>query len=41
MNPFVGGTERELSGAVADWASSKAVAERIPDAEKMGELRAI
>ena len=38
MNPFVGGTERELSGAVADWASSKAVAERIPDAEKMGEL---
>ena len=38
MNPFVGGTERELSSAVADWASSKAVAERIPDAEKMGEL---
>jgi alkylation response protein AidB-like acyl-CoA dehydrogenase len=38
VNPFVGGTERELSGAVADWASSKAVAERIPDAEKMGEL---
>ena len=38
MNPFVGGTERELSGAVADWASSKAVAERIPDAENVGEL---
>jgi len=38
VNPFVGGTERELSGAVADWASSKAVAERIPDAENVGEL---
>ena len=38
MNPFVGGTERELSSAVADWASSKAVAERIPDAENVGEL---
>ena len=38
MNPFVGGTEREFSGAVADWASSKAVAERIPDAENVGEL---
>ena len=37
MNPFVGGTERELSGAVADWAS-KALTERIPAAEKEGAL---
>ena len=38
MNPFVGDTERELSGAVADWASRKGVAERIPAAEKEGAL---
>jgi alkylation response protein AidB-like acyl-CoA dehydrogenase len=38
MNPFVGETERELSGAVAAWASSKGLAERIPAAEKAGEL---
>ncbi len=38
MNPFVGQTERELAGAVADWASSKGVTERIPAAEKEGAL---
>jgi len=38
MNPFVGQTERELAGAVADWASSKGVAGRIPAAEKEGAL---
>jgi alkylation response protein AidB-like acyl-CoA dehydrogenase len=38
VNPFVGGTERELSGAVADWASGKGLAERIPAAEKEGAL---
>ncbi len=36
MNPFVGATERELSGAVADWAQG--LAERIPAAEKEGAL---
>ena len=36
MNPFVGTTERELSGAVADW--TKGLAERIPAAEKEGAL---
>jgi alkylation response protein AidB-like acyl-CoA dehydrogenase len=36
MNPFVGTTERELSGAVAEWA--KSLAERIPAAEKEGAL---
>ena len=36
MNPFVGATERELAGAVADWA--KRLAERIPAAEKEGTL---
>lgn len=36
MNPFIGATERELSGAVADWA--KGLAERIPAAEKEGGL---
>ena len=38
MNPFVGQTERELSGAVADWASRSSLAERIPAAEKEGAL---
>ncbi len=38
MNPFIGATERELSGAVADWASRKGLAERIPAAEKAGGL---
>ena len=38
MRPFVGATERELAGAVADWASRKGVAERIPAAEKEGTL---
>ena len=36
MNPFVGATERELAGAVADWA--KRLGERIPAAEKQGTL---
>ncbi|MGH2473582.1 MAG: acyl-CoA dehydrogenase family protein [Candidatus Limnocylindria bacterium] len=36
MNPFVGETERELAGAVADWA--KSLADRIPVAEKEGAL---
>jgi acyl-CoA dehydrogenase len=36
VNPFVGTTERELAGAVADWA--KGLAERIPAAEKEGAL---
>ena len=36
MNPFVGATERELAGAVAQWASG--LAERIPAAEKEGSL---
>jgi acyl-CoA dehydrogenase len=36
VNPFVGPTERELAGAVADWA--KGLAERIPAAEKDGAL---
>ena len=36
MNPFVGATERELAGAVAQWASG--LAERIPAAEKDGSL---
>ena len=36
MNPFVGATERELAGAVADWA--KGLAGRIPAAEKEGAL---
>ena len=36
MNPFVGATERELAGAVADWAMR--LAERIPAAEKEGTL---
>jgi alkylation response protein AidB-like acyl-CoA dehydrogenase len=36
VNPFVGATERELAGAVADWA--KGLAERIPAAEKAGAL---
>jgi acyl-CoA dehydrogenase len=36
VNPFVGPTERELAGAVADWA--KGLAERIPAAEKEGAL---
>ena len=36
MNPFVGATERELAGAVADWATR--LAERIPAAEKEGTL---
>jgi len=36
VNPSVGGTEHELAGAVADW--SKALAERIPAAEKEGAL---
>jgi acyl-CoA dehydrogenase len=36
VNPFVGETERELAGAVADW--SKGLAERIPAAEKEGTL---
>ena len=36
MNPFVGGTERELAGAVADWA--KGLTERIPAAEKQGAM---
>src|SRR5204862_1548874 len=34
--PFVGATERELAGAVADWA--KGLAGRIPAAEKEGAL---
>ena len=38
MNPFVGQTERELAGAVADWASRSRLAERIPAAEKDGAL---
>ncbi len=38
MNPFIGATERELSGGVADWASRKGLAERIPAAEKEGGL---
>src|SRR5207247_4663973 len=38
MNPFVGQTERELAGAGADWASSEAVTERSPAAEKEGAL---
>ena len=38
MRPFVGATERELAGAVADWASRKGVAEQIPAAEKKGTL---
>jgi butyryl-CoA dehydrogenase len=38
VNPFVGGTERELSAAVADWASSKGLADRIAAAEKEGAL---
>ena len=38
MNPFVGQTERELLGAVADWASRSSLAERIPAAEKEGAL---
>ena len=38
MNPFIGATERELSGAVADWASRNGLAERIPAAEKEGGL---
>jgi acyl-CoA dehydrogenase len=38
VNPFVGGTERELAGAAADWASRKGLAERIPAAEKEGVL---
>src|SRR5439155_26282094 len=38
VRPFVGATERELAGAVADWASRKGVAERIPAAEKEGTL---
>jgi len=38
VRPFVGATERELAGAVADWASRKGVAERIPAAEKEGAL---
>jgi acyl-CoA dehydrogenase len=36
VNPFVGTTERELSAAVADWATI--LAERIPAAEKEGRL---
>ena len=36
MNPFVGTTERELAGAVADWANG--LAGRIPAAEKEGTL---
>jgi len=36
VNPFVGATERELAGAVADWA--KGLAGRIPAAEKEGAL---
>ena len=36
MNPFVGATERELAGAVADWATR--LTERIPAAEKEGTL---
>jgi len=36
VNPFVGATERELAGAVADWATR--LAERIPAAEKEGTL---
>ena len=36
MNPFVGETERALSGAVADW--TKNLAERIPAAEMEGAL---
>jgi alkylation response protein AidB-like acyl-CoA dehydrogenase len=36
VNPSVGGTERELAGAVADW--SKTLADRIPGAEKDGAL---
>ena len=36
MNPFVGQTERDLAGAVAEWSTG--VAERIPAAEKEGTL---
>jgi len=36
VNPFVGETERALSGAVADW--TKNLAERIPAAEMEGAL---
>src|SRR5438105_6900782 len=36
VNPFIGTTERELAGAVADWA--KGLAGRIPAAEKEGAL---
>src|SRR5207245_1284079 len=36
VNPFVGATERELAGAVADWA--KGLAGRIPAAEREGAL---
>ncbi|MDQ2912071.1 MAG: acyl-CoA dehydrogenase family protein [Chloroflexota bacterium] len=36
MNPFVGPTERDLAGAVAEWSST--LTERIPAAEKAGAL---
>ncbi|HEY7623846.1 MAG TPA: acyl-CoA dehydrogenase family protein [Candidatus Limnocylindria bacterium] len=36
MTPFVGETERDLAGAVAEWA--KALAPRIPAAEREGAL---
>ena len=38
MTPFTGETERQLSGAVAAWASGKGLADRIPSAEKEGTL---
>jgi alkylation response protein AidB-like acyl-CoA dehydrogenase len=36
VNPFVGATERDLAGAVAEWSST--LARRIPAAEKEGSL---
>ncbi|HEV8669133.1 MAG TPA: acyl-CoA dehydrogenase family protein [Candidatus Limnocylindria bacterium] len=40
MNPEAGQTERELAGAVRDWASSALLAPRIAEAEREGVLPA-